>query len=87
MRKLLNLFGMALIAVLVLFPTKSNAAGNVCQTLKESKTYQYNLDQKGKKESIKVNVSKKEHKNGYTITYDLKTTVSVNGKKIYTKTC
>ena len=86
MRKLLNLFGMALIAVLVLFPTKSNAAGNVCQTLKESKTYQYNLDQKGKKESIKVNVSKKEHKNGYAITYDLKTTVSVNGKKIYTKT-
>lgn len=87
MRKILNIFGMVLITVLVLFPVKSNAAGkNICQTLKESKTYQYNLDQKGKKESIKVSVSKKEHKNGYVITYDLKTTVAVNGKNIYNKT-
>lgn len=87
MKKLLNIFGMALVAALVLFPAKSNAAGkNVCQTLKESKTYQYNLDQKGKKESIKVSVSKKEHKNGYAITYDLKTTVAVNGERIYGKT-
>lgn len=87
MRKILKIFGMALIAVLVFFPEKSSAAGkNVCQTLKESKTYQYNLDQKEKKESIKVSVSKKEHKNGYAITYDLKTAVAVNGKRIYGKT-
>lgn len=87
MRKILKIFGMALIAVLILFPIKSSAAGkNVCQTLKESKTYQYNLDKKGKKESIKISVSKKEHKNGYAITYDLKTTVAVNGERIYGKT-
>lgn len=84
MRKLLNLFGMALIAVIVFFPVRSNAAGkNVCQTLKESKTYHYNLDQKGKKESIKVSVSKTERKEGYVITYDLKATVTINSKKIY----
>lgn len=87
MRKLLNIFGMALIIVLVSFPVKSNASrNNVCQTLKDSKTYRYNLDQKGKKESIRVDVSKKEHKNGYAVTYDLKTTVTVNREKIYTKT-
>lgn len=86
MRKLLNLFGMALIAIAVLFPISAKAAGkNVCQTLKESKTYQYNLDQKGKKESIKVSVSKKEHKKGYVVRYDVKTTVTINGKKIYSK--
>lgn len=87
MRRFLNIFGMALMAILLFLPVKCNAAGkNVCQTLAESKTYRYNLDQKGKKESIKVSVSKKEHKNGYAITYDLKTTVTVNGKKIYGKT-
>lgn len=86
MRKLLNLLGMALIAVMVFFPIKSNAAGkNVCETLKASKTYHYNLDQKGKKESIRVNVSKKQHKKSSVSTYDLKTTVTVNGKQIYSK--
>lgn len=86
MRKLLNLFGMALIAMAVLFPISAKAAGkNVCQTLKESKTYQYNLDQKGKKESIRVSVSKKEHKKGYVVTYDVKTIVTINDKKIYSK--
>lgn len=86
MRKLLNLFGMALIAIAVLFPLSAKAAGkNVCQTLKESKTYQYNLDQKGKMESIKVTTTKKEHKKGYVITYDVKTTVTINDRKIYSK--
>lgn len=90
MRKLWNLFGMSLIAIAVLFPISAKAAGkNVCQTLKESKTYQYNLDQKGKKESIKVSTTKKEHKKSYpagiVITYDVKTTVTINDKKIYSK--
>lgn len=87
MRKLLNLFGMTLIAIAVLFPISAKAAEkNVCQTLKESKIYNYNLDQKGKKESIKVSVSKKQHKNGYAVTYDIKTTVTINNKKVYSKT-
>lgn len=87
MRRILNLFGIALVAVLVLFPVKSNAAGkNICQALEESKTYHYNLDQKGEKESIKVSVTRKEQKNGYVITYDIKTTVTVNDKNIYSKT-
>lgn len=86
MRRLFHLFGIVLMAVLVLFPLESSAAGkNVCKTLKESKTYLYNLDQKGKKESIKVSVARKEHKDGYVITYDVKTTVMLNGKKVYSK--
>lgn len=86
MRRLLSLFGLALIAVFVFFPVKSNASGkNLCRTLEAEKLYKYNLDQKGKKESIKVSVSKDERKNGYTITYDIKTMVTVNGRKIYSK--
>ncbi|MCI8581069.1 MAG: hypothetical protein HFH04_10050 [Dorea sp.] len=86
MRKLLNLCGMALIAATLFFPASVDAAGkNVCETLKPSKTYQYNLDQKGKKESIKVNISKKEYEKNYDTLYDVSTTVTVNGKKIYNK--
>jgi Sec-independent protein translocase protein TatA len=86
MRKLLNLIVIALIAVMVFFPAKSNAAAkNICQTLKEEKTYYFNLDKKGKKETVKLSVSKKKHKNEYAFTYDLKTTVTVNGKNVYRK--
>lgn len=72
---------------MVFLPVKSNAAGkNICQTLEASKTYHYNLDQKGKKEAIKMSFSKKEHRSGYAVTYDLKAIVTVNGKNIYSKT-
>jgi hypothetical protein len=83
---------MVLIATMVFFPVKCNAAGkNICQVLKESKTYHYNLDKKGKKESIKVDISRKRYAKKISeyvsdIRYDLKTTVTVNSKKIYVKT-
>lgn len=86
MHKIKKLLGMTLIAMAVLFPMKANAAGNVCQTLKEEKTYQYNLDKKGEKESVKISDSLKKYEKNYRILYDHKITVTVNGKKIYTKT-
>lgn len=90
MRKLLNLFGMVLIAVIVFFPVKSNAAGkNICQTLKTSQTYYYNLDKKGKKESIRVDVvfRKKYRSPKYRYdVFDVKAKVTINGKQIYAKT-
>lgn len=90
MRKLLNLFGMALIAAVVFFPVRSNAAGKIiCQTLKEAKTYHYNLDKKGKEESIRINVSRKKYKTKESdyddLVFDAKAMLTINGKKIYTK--
>lgn len=91
MRKLLTCLGMILFAVMVFCPMKSNAAEKkICQTLKTSKTYHYNLDQKGKKESIRVDVisrkkyEKKESDYQHTV-YDVKAAVTINGKQIYSK--
>ncbi len=90
MRKLLKLLGMAFMAIMVLFPAKNSAAEkNVCQTLKASKTYHYNLDQKGKKESIRVDVSRKKYEKKesdyHELVYDVKAAVTINGKQIYSK--
>ena len=70
---------------------KSNAAGKkICQILKTSQTYHYNLDKEGKKESISVDIisrkkyEKKESDCHYTV-YDVKVAVTINGKQIYTK--
>lgn len=59
-----------------------------CRILKEGKTGRYDLDGKGKKETIKVSVKKRGYKNesGYVYNYDFTTTVTVNGKKVYKKT-
>lgn len=90
MRKLWSSFGIALLMVMVFFPVKSSAAGkNTYQMLEESKTYYYNLDQKGKKEAIRVDVSTKKYEDDkdtwYGHKYDIKTTVTINGKKVYSR--
>lgn len=87
MKKILRFFGIVFIAVLMIFTVKADAAGkNVCQTLKENKIYKYNLDKKGKTETVKVAFSKKEYEENYQLLYDMETTVAVNGKEIYKKT-
>lgn len=89
MKKLLRLFGMVLVTVMVsiVLPVSVKAeAKSVCQTLEVAKTYQYNLDQQGKKESIKVTDSKKQYKHRDDTVYDHKVKVTINGDTIYSKT-
>lgn len=56
----------------------------VCETLKPSKTYYYNLDKKGKKEKIKYTLKKSDSKSSSA--YDYTAIVSINGKQVYKKT-
>lgn len=77
---------MLVMGIVIFFPQKVKAAEkNICETLKESKTYYYNLDQKGKKESIKITSSSKMYEVDHQICHDWKVTVTVNKKAIYDK--
>lgn len=84
MRKLQNVIGMLMLVFLITFPLQAQAAEkNVQETLKECKTYSFNLDKKGKKETVQFDVTKKKSANGDG--YDYNATVQVNGKVIYRK--
>lgn len=77
---------MLIIGIAISFPQKIKAAEKkVYETLKDSKTYYYNLDQKGKKESIKVTSLSKEYEENHQIYHDWNVTVTVNRKAIYNK--